>query len=42
MSVDFAQDELLEVHQIARYLRVCDVTVYRWCRKGLRTSGRSL
>jgi excisionase family DNA binding protein len=31
---DFAKDELLEVPQIARYLRVSDVTVYRWCREG--------
>src|SRR5918997_305317 len=34
MSEDFAKDELLEVPQIARYLRVTDVTVYRWCREG--------
>jgi excisionase family DNA binding protein len=34
MSEDFAKDELLEVPQIARYLRVSDVTVYRWCREG--------
>ena len=35
MSEDyFAKDELLEVPHIARYLRVSDVTVYRWCREG--------
>jgi excisionase family DNA binding protein len=34
MSEDFAKDELLEVAHIARYLRVSDVTVYRWCREG--------
>jgi excisionase family DNA binding protein len=34
MSEDFTRDELLEVPQIARYLRVSDVTVYRWCREG--------
>ncbi len=34
MSEDYNKDELLEVPQIARYLRVSDVTVYRWCREG--------
>ena len=34
MSEDFTRDELLEVPQVARYLRVSDVTVYRWCREG--------
>jgi excisionase family DNA binding protein len=34
MSEDFAQDELLEVAHLARYLRVSDVTIYRWCREG--------
>ena len=28
------RDELLEVPEIARYLRVSDVTVYRWCKEG--------
>jgi excisionase family DNA binding protein len=31
---DFTKDELLEVPQIAHYLRVSDVTIYRWCREG--------
>src|SRR5215210_1089451 len=34
MGEGFANDELLEVPQIARYLRVSDVTVYRWCKEG--------
>jgi excisionase family DNA binding protein len=34
MSEDFTKDELLEVQQVAGYLRVSDVTVYRWCREG--------
>ncbi len=34
MSEDFTRDELLEVPRIAEYLRVSDVTVYRWCREG--------
>src|ERR671914_1408687 len=34
MGEGFANDELLEVPQIARYLRVSDVTIYRWCREG--------
>lgn len=34
MNEDFARDELLEVPRIAEYLRVSDVTVYRWCREG--------
>ena len=34
MNEEFAKDELLEVPQIARYLRVSDVTIYRWCREG--------
>ena len=34
MSEDFTKDELLEVPQVAGYLRVSDVTVYRWCREG--------
>jgi excisionase family DNA binding protein len=28
------RDALLEVPEIARYLRVSDVTVYRWCKEG--------
>jgi excisionase family DNA binding protein len=34
MSEDFTRDELLEVPLIARYMRVSDVTIYRWCREG--------
>jgi excisionase family DNA binding protein len=34
MRQDFTKDELLEVPQIAHYLRVSDVTIYRWCREG--------
>ena len=34
MSEDFTRDELLSAPQIARYLRVSDVTIYRWCREG--------
>jgi excisionase family DNA binding protein len=34
MSEGFDRDELLEVPRIAEYLRVSDVTVYRWCREG--------
>ena len=34
MNEDFTKDELLEVSEIARYLRVSDVTIYRWCREG--------
>ncbi len=34
MNEDFTKDELLEVPQISRYLRVSDVTIYRWCREG--------
>ncbi len=34
MGENFARDELLEVPQIARYLKVSDVTVYRWCKEG--------
>ena len=34
MGEDFDRDELLEVPRIAEYLRVSDVTVYRWCREG--------
>jgi len=30
----FDRDELLGVPEIARYLRVSDVTVYRWCKQG--------
>jgi len=31
---DFDRDALLGVPEIARYLRVSDVTVYRWCKAG--------
>ena len=34
MSEDLAKDELLEIPDVARYLRVSKVTVYRWCREG--------
>ncbi len=34
MSENFDRDELLEVPEIARYLKVSDVTVYRWCKQG--------
>jgi hypothetical protein len=34
MNEDFTKDELLEVPHISRYLRVSDVTIYRWCREG--------
>ena len=27
-------DDLLEVPRVASYLRVSEVTVYRWCREG--------
>ncbi len=31
---NFDRDELLEVPEIARYLKVSEVTVYRWCKEG--------
>jgi len=31
----FASDELLGVPEIARYLKVSEVTVYRWCKQGM-------
>jgi excisionase family DNA binding protein len=34
MVDNFDRDELLEVPEIARYLKVSDVTVYRWCKQG--------
>jgi excisionase family DNA binding protein len=34
MSEDLTGDKLLSVPQIARYMRVSEVTVYRWCREG--------
>ncbi len=34
MGEGFANDELLEVPEIARYLKVSEVTVYRWCKQG--------
>ncbi|MDP8926651.1 MAG: helix-turn-helix domain-containing protein [Actinomycetota bacterium] len=34
MGKGFDRDELLEVPEIARYLKVSDVTVYRWCNEG--------
>jgi excisionase family DNA binding protein len=34
MGEGFASDELLEVPEIARYLKVSEVTVYRWCKQG--------
>lgn len=34
MREGFDRDELLEVPEIARYLKVSDVTVYRWCKQG--------
>jgi excisionase family DNA binding protein len=34
MDEGFDRDELLEVPQIARYLKVSEVTVYRWCKQG--------
>ena len=34
MGDAFDRDELLEVPEIARYLRVSAVTVYRWCKEG--------
>ena len=34
MGEGFAHDELLEVPHIARYLKVSEVTVYRWCKQG--------
>lgn len=34
MGEDFDRDELLGVPEIARYLKVSDVTVYRWCKAG--------
>jgi excisionase family DNA binding protein len=33
VNEDFDKDELLEVPRIAHYLRVSDVTIYRWCRE---------
>ena len=30
----FDRDELLEIPKVARYLKVSDVTVYRWCKEG--------
>ncbi len=34
MDEGFDRDELLEVPEIARYLKVSEVTVYRWCKQG--------
>jgi excisionase family DNA binding protein len=34
MGEHFDRDELLEVPDIARYLKVSEVTVYRWCKEG--------
>lgn len=34
MGPDFDRDELLEVPEVARYLKLSDVTVYRWCKQG--------
>ena len=34
MGDAFDRDELLEVPEIADYLRVSAVTVYRWCKEG--------
>lgn len=34
MSENFDRDGLLEVPEIARYLKVSEVTVYRWCKQG--------
>lgn len=34
MGENFDRDELLGVPEIARYLKVSDVTVYRWCKQG--------
>lgn len=34
MNRDVGRDELLEVSEIAGYLKVSDMTVYRWCRQG--------
>ncbi len=34
MDKNFNRDELLEVPEIARYLKVSEVTVYRWCKEG--------
>lgn len=34
MGEHFGKDELLEVPEIARYLKVSEVTVYRWCKQG--------
>jgi excisionase family DNA binding protein len=34
MSEVFDKDELLGVPEIARYLKVSEVTVYRWCKQG--------
>lgn len=34
MGAGFDRDELLEVPEVARYLKVSDVTIYRWCKQG--------
>ena len=34
MGENFDRDELLEVPELARYLKVSEVTVYRWCKEG--------
>ncbi len=34
MSEGFEKDRLLDVARVAEYLRVSEVTVYRWCREG--------
>lgn len=34
MGEGFDRDELLGVPEIARYLKVSEVTVYRWCKQG--------
>ncbi len=34
MNGNPAEDELLEVSEVAAHLRVSEVTVYRWCREG--------
>ncbi|MEI7644718.1 MAG: helix-turn-helix domain-containing protein [Chloroflexales bacterium] len=34
MSADFAQPPILTVSEVARYLRVSETTVWRWCSSG--------
>jgi excisionase family DNA binding protein len=39
-EADIQQNELLTVKEVAAYLRVSRVTVWRWCRQGIIPASR--